>query len=189
MESREQTLIVNLFAGPGTGKSTTAAGIQYRLKVSGYNSEYIQEYAKDKTWSEDKQTLLCQPYVTGKQFYRTTRIMDKVEVAVTDSPILTGILYQQNKSEHFEAWVVEAFKKCNNLNFFLVRNVEHHPYNPAGRSQSLEEAIEKDREMKEVLDKHGIPYMEVLIQAVDTGTWQDPTLDLIYSTIVKTLNK
>jgi len=172
-----------------THNSSYASGIQYRLKVSGYNSEYIQEYAKDKTWSEDKQTLLCQPYVTGKQFYRTTRIMNKVEVAVTDSPILTGILYQQKKSKHFESWVVEAFKECNNLNFFLVRNTEHHPYNPAGRSQSLEEAIAKDKEMKDVLDKYDIPYFEVPIQAVDLDTWSDPTLDFIYSKIKETLIK
>ena len=51
----KSTLIVNLMGGPGTGKSTHAGGTFYRMKRSGINCEYIQEYAKDKTWSEDVQ--------------------------------------------------------------------------------------------------------------------------------------
>lgn len=88
------TLIVNLYGGPGTGKSTTAAGLFYKLKEAGINSEYIQEYAKDKTWQADYFTLECQPYITSKQLYRLHRVLDKVDVVVTDSPLIQGLVYK-----------------------------------------------------------------------------------------------
>lgn len=43
-------LVINLFGGPSTGKSTTAAEIFVYLKKKKINCEYITEYAKDKTW-------------------------------------------------------------------------------------------------------------------------------------------
>lgn len=178
------TLYVNLMSGPGAGKSTTAAGLFYRLKRSGFNCELIQEYAKDKTWSEDKQTLLCQPYVTGKQFYRTTRLLDKVEIAITDSPFILGALYQgMGCTPSWENWLFEAFKEFNNLNILLVRNSDNHPYNPMGRHQTEDLAKEKDHETKDLLDKHKIDYFEVEMTDINLETWSDPGLDAIYGLV------
>lgn len=40
--------VINLFAGPGSGKSTTCAGVFSKLKLAGVNCEMALEYAKDK---------------------------------------------------------------------------------------------------------------------------------------------
>lgn len=186
--ANDRTLYVNFFAGPSTGKSTMSGGLFYRLKRTGINCEYIQEYAKDKTWSEDRQTLLCQPYVTGKQYYRNTRLLNKVKVAVTDSPIILGLLYQGvgcNKS--WERWLLEAFNEFNNLNIFLVRNPNDHPYNPSGRSQTEEESILLDSEIKVILDREKIDYHIVEMSEVDLETWSDPGLDKIYKLVMDKL--
>ena len=45
-------IVVNLFAGPGSGKSTTCAGVFAKLKLAGVNCEMALEYAKDKVWEE-----------------------------------------------------------------------------------------------------------------------------------------
>ena len=50
----KRTKIVNLYGGPGTGKSTTAAALFAEMKIRGVNCEYIQEYAKDKAWEFGK---------------------------------------------------------------------------------------------------------------------------------------
>ena len=42
-------MIINLFGGPGTGKSTGAAYIFAKLKMCGVNCELITEFAKDMT--------------------------------------------------------------------------------------------------------------------------------------------
>ncbi len=181
----ESTLFINLIGGPCCGKSTLASGLFYRLKRIHINCELIQEYAKDKTWSEDKGTLQCQPYVTGKQYYRTIRLLDKVDIAVTDSPFILGLLYKGIGCN--EAWcsgVVESFKGLNNLNILLIRNSEHHRYNPLGRSQTKEEAILKDIESKALLDKENIPYTTVEMSEVDTNSWNDPCLNEIYSIVM-----
>ena len=44
------TLVVNLYGAPGSGKSTGAAYIFAKLKMLGVNCELITEFAKDKVW-------------------------------------------------------------------------------------------------------------------------------------------
>ena len=74
------TLIVNLFAGPGAGKSTAAAYIFSKLKMAGINAEYVTEFAKDKTWEENQKVLNCQFYISGKQAFRLARVYAPVSV-------------------------------------------------------------------------------------------------------------
>ena len=45
-------LVVNLFAGPGRGKSVMSAEVFALLKKRGINCELIQEYAKSRVWEE-----------------------------------------------------------------------------------------------------------------------------------------
>lgn len=156
------TMIVNLFGGPGTGKSTTAAGLFYKLKSAGINCEYVQEYAKDKTWQDDMFTLTCQPYITGKQLYRQHRLIGKVDVVVTDSPIILGSVYGgAYTGPAFDQWLLEAFNSFDNTNIFLNRDLTNHPYNQAGRSQTLEEAIKVDEVTQKLLDNYQIGYKKV----------------------------
>lgn len=162
------TIYINLFAGPGTGKSTTAAGIFYKLKHKGYNAELIQEYAKDRVWQEDYQTLKFQPYVLGKQLYRQFRVKDKVEVAVTDSPVLFSLLYKGfGCVEGFDEVVLRQFNLFNNLNIYLERNLEDHPYNPKGRYQTQEEAVALDAKNLELLGSLGVQYHKVRLDKND----------------------
>ena len=39
-------IVVNLFGGPGCGKSTTAAWLFNQLKERGINCEYVTEFPK-----------------------------------------------------------------------------------------------------------------------------------------------
>ena len=47
---REKPLVINLYGGPGTGKSTTAAHVFALLKQRDVNAELVREYAKDIVW-------------------------------------------------------------------------------------------------------------------------------------------
>lgn len=47
-----KTLVVNLFGGPGTGKSTLSANIFARLKMDGVDVEMAPEYVKEVVWEE-----------------------------------------------------------------------------------------------------------------------------------------
>lgn len=41
------TSVINLIGGPGSGKSTTAAGLFFRMKSMGVRCELVTEYAKE----------------------------------------------------------------------------------------------------------------------------------------------
>ena len=89
----KNTLIVNLYGGPGTGKSSGAAYIFSKLKMAGIDAEYVTEFAKDKVWENNTEAFKCQFYISGKQAFRISRCFGKVDVIITDSPIVLGKIY------------------------------------------------------------------------------------------------
>lgn len=154
----KKPIVVNLFAGPGAGKSTAAAYIFSQLKMKGINCELITEFAKDKTWEKNYSALRCQEYVFGKQSYKMDRCRDQVDVIITDSPLPLGIFYNQNPvlGRHYESLVMDVFNTYDNLNFFINRK---KPYNPIGRNQTKEEAKEIDERIKTFCQQHDISYL------------------------------
>jgi hypothetical protein len=160
------TLLINLFGGPGTGKSTTAAGVFHQLKLQGVNCEMALEYAKDKVWEESEQVLGNQLYVFGKQFHRVWRLLGKVDIIITDSPLLNSILYYEDKNPFFPEMVVFEHSRLNNLDVLLERVKD---YNPAGRLQSEEKARALDVKIKGILDDGQRGYVEIAANADAVG--------------------
>ena len=154
------TKVINLFGGPGCGKSTGAAYIFSLLKMKGMNVELVTEFAKDKTWEHNSKALTCQPYVFGKQSYRMDRCADEVDIIITDSPLFLSAMYNfdSNIEPEFTQTVIKKFNEFENYNFFLKRLKE---YNPKGRNQTEEEARELDNKIKTNLNKFNIEYEEV----------------------------
>lgn len=151
-------LIVNLFAGPGSGKSTTCAGVFSKLKLANVNCEMALEYAKEKVWENSLETLDDQIYVFANQLHRLNRLKNKVDVIITDSPLLLSIIYDKEYNYPFIELVVNEFRKFNNINFYIKRNSF---YNSKGRLQTLEESIEKDNEITNLLNSHNISYISL----------------------------
>ena len=157
-EFMKNTLLVNLYAGPGAGKSTGAAYIFAKLKMAGVDCEYVSEYAKDRVWQEDQFPLQhCQLYVTGKQCLKIYRLLGKVDVIVTDSPIAVGAMYTTEKP-YQDVCLYEAKKYKNTYNLFVNR---FKPYNQNGRNQTEEEAKEIDRKIKAFLTDNNLEFKEI----------------------------
>lgn len=155
MKDGKQTLVVNLFAGPGAGKSTTAAGVFFELKSRGVNCELAAEYAKDLCWEERHRTFTDQIYIFGKQYHRIHRLLGQVQVIITDSPILLTPVYDGEKRKSLETLVVEEHWKMWTYNAFLKRR---KAFNPKGRNHSLDESQALDCLIADMLHKHQIPY-------------------------------
>lgn len=160
--------VINFWAGPGSGKSTTAAGLFYEMKKQGYEVELVTEYAKDMTWEERFNVLTDQLYVLAKQNRRIHRLSGKVDWVITDSPILMGLMYKpQNYYESFNKFIFEVWNSYENLSFLLSRDFD---YNPNGRNQTYEEAIDIDNRIHKFLNENNIPYHLVT---------NDPSVDRI----------
>lgn len=155
------TLVVNLYAGPGAGKSTCAAYLFAKLKMRGISAEYVTEYAKDVTWDGTKEKLDLQVYITGKQAYRMKRVYGKVDVIVTDSPLALGCMYTDDEAMK-QVCLHEGEKyKDNWLNIFLKRS-PNIAYQPEGRNQTQDEAARIDADIKTMLrDVAKYPFDEI----------------------------
>jgi hypothetical protein len=143
------TLVVNLFAGPGAGKSTTRAGVFHKLKLAGYNVEEATEFAKLLTWEKRSMAFTCQPYIFGKQLYALHRLAGQVDAVITDSPLVLSSIYApEDEPLSFHNLVIDKFQSFKNINFFINRV---KPYNPKGRNQDLKEAQAIDDKVKRYL--------------------------------------
>ena len=150
----KNTLVVNLFGGPGCGKSTLMAAIFHQLKLNGYDCEMVTEFMKDLIWEKRTETFKDELYIFAKQNHRLFRVNGKVNIIVTDRPLLLTSVYNQDDKELCDL-CLKTFKQYNNLNFLLKRETT---YQENGRLQSEEEAIRIDKITQDVLEFNGIEY-------------------------------
>lgn len=182
-DKTKKTIVVNLFGGPGSGKSTQALGVSYKLKLNGINCEYASEHAKDLIWREDYGSLRNQIGVYGKQHDKLFHLKDKVDVIITDSPPILGLLYcdWELVSSKLKDLAIDEFNREDviNLNFMLKRG--DRPYDPNGREQTEEEAKQKDKDVRSLLSDLGIRVRHLPAH--------ESTVDYIYVEVMKKLNK
>ncbi|GBG55170.1 hypothetical protein SPFL3102_03568 [Sporomusaceae bacterium FL31] len=151
--SKKKPLVINLFAGPGSGKSTISCEVFAALKWEGLEVELSREFAKDEVWAGNAKSFGNQLYLSGIQSHRQEVLRDEVDIIVTDSPVILGCLY--GASPELQKALLAEFDTYTNLNFFLERT---KPYNPKGRNQTAEEAIEIDVATRKLLLDNGIPF-------------------------------
>ena len=172
-------VVINLYGGPGSGKSTCAAYIFSKLKMAGYNVELVTEFAKDVVWEGNRTALQNQPYIFGIQFYRISRLEGQVDIVVTDSPLMNSVLYNEDKrlEKGMTEMILSATSAYDNLNYFITRT---KPYRMSGRVQTENEANEVAERAKNMLLSHNIPYKEF------TSSTED--YDEMYQDIVRHLS-
>lgn len=139
--------IINLYGGPGTGKSTTAAELFARMKRSGCSVELVTEYAKDLTYQQAFNKMRDQGHIFATQHHRIWQAASTVDWIITDSPLLLSLVYSANApydSTEFKQFVTSVYRHYDNIDIFLERNITNHPYQQYGRTQTLDEAIDLD---------------------------------------------
>lgn len=148
-------LVVNLFGAPGAGKSTGAAYIFSQLKMMGINAELVTEFAKDKVWEGSKAVFENQAYIFGKQYFRISRVQDKVDVVITDSPLLLSAFYSNDPvlGEEFVSLVSKVFNSYDSMNIFIDRV---KPYNPSDRFQTESESDALSQKLNQFLSQHEV---------------------------------
>lgn len=158
--SKTNTLVVNLFGGPSSRKSTVAAGVFCLLKMHGVECELVTEFAKDLVWEERYNTLKNQQYIFAKQYHKIWRLLDKVNIIITDSPLLLSIVYKPKDCvESFTNNVIDTINTIDNLNVILTRDGE---YNENGRYQNEEQAKKIDIRIKHKLIQHNMDWINVV---------------------------
>lgn len=155
MEEKRNTIVINLFGGPGSGKSTTAAGLFYFFKLFGLSCELCTEWIKECVYEERKEPFDNQIYTFAKQHKRLLDLENKVDFIITDSPILLSSIYGQHvyEKEQFDEFIFLQFSKFHNYNVFLQRPVT---FEQVGRVHDEKASKQKDDEIWKMLKTYGI---------------------------------
>ena len=152
------TKVINLFGGPGTGKSTCASGLFYLMKKDGICCEISNEWIKEKVYEGNNYVFSDQMYVFAKQRKKLMQLVGKVEYIVTDSPLLLSVIYGK-ESGTFNSLVVEEFNRFINFNFLIVRN---HQYQTYGRVQNEDQAQGISQRIASMLNYKQVEYSEIV---------------------------
>ena len=178
-EPTKNTIIVNLFAGPGAGKTTCAWEIASELKKRNIQAEYVPEYAKELVWDEKRElldgSLKNQRKLFQEQNHRLARLIGKVDVVVTDAPILLNQVYLKEPNPDFQKEIMDTFHSYHNFNLFVKRG---DYYEQSGRLHTLEESRQKDEEVKQLLNSNRIYY----------GTYFHSTIQKCVDNIIYSMN-
>lgn len=167
------SLVVELFGGPGIGKTTFAAKLFAAIKDDRtYTVELVQEYVKTWAWEKRDIGVPEQIYLTAKQMRNESRLYGKVDIIVTDAPVVLGAyyssvylnptvsepllqLYKSVEWDHNGGYLAAPSKR---LRVFLNRV---KPYDPRGRFQDEAEARDVDYDLRRFLQDNALSYIDV----------------------------
>ena len=115
-ENKKIKKIICLYGGPGSGKSTTCAGIFFLLKKKGFDSEMNREYVKNWVWEKRSIQDGDQTYFFSKMA-RNERIFmsNEIEYIVTDSPLILT---------HYYGLRYDKFEQISNTSLVMLKH--HH---------------------------------------------------------------
>ncbi len=178
--SLNTTVVINAYGGAGAGKTTACLEIAKELKKRGFVTEYVQEYPKELVW-EERFDLLDgtkehQFDILGEQLKRMDRLYGKVDFIVTDSPILLNQIYNKELTPEYESMLTKLYSQYDNFNFVVERDPDPTKFEKQGRIHSLKESVQKDSEVKQMLDKSKLYY----------GTYNHSTIGKIVDNSIKT---
>lgn len=164
--------VINLFGGPGIGKSSIASGLTYKLKKNHINCDNPYEFPKVLAWDENYSAISDQLYVVANQHRGIVKSFGKVDYIILDSPVILSLIYkdyynQKRGSDYpsklykdsFDQMILDIHNGYDSINILLKRSEGNH--NEKERYQNLSESIEIDAMIKDALDAHEIEYHEI----------------------------
>lgn len=181
-----ETVVINLIAGPSSGKTTLAAFLFYKLKSMGYLVEYVPEVAKGLVWKGEFDILNNQHYVSSEQYKLLASLKNKVNIIITDGSLIHGLYYNRfnvdntSNIDKTESKILEYYYEFKNINIFLERG--NYEYETAGRMQTELEANQIDTILLHLMDKKNIPYTKM------SATIRKPLLRYVIEEIKNTIN-
>lgn len=140
------TTVINLWAGSGCGKSTTAAEVFARMKHAGLSCELVTEYVKQWAWRGEKIGEWDDVYIFAKQLRREAACYGKVDWLITDSPLGLGAVYERHYKK--DKWYMHDLcvatrmrqDASGDLKFVDCLLKRNKPFVQAGRYENEEQA-------------------------------------------------
>ena len=170
------TLVVSIFGGPGSGKTTAALDITARLKKLGFLADFAPEYAKEVVWdtkaplaSDEERAravdlmnrgLETQQIFFSQQRSRVNRCLGQCDFVVTDSPGLIGMVCLRPPFDAAgrAALFDDMMRDFTSHHNFVMAMRRGEAYEAQGRIESPKRAMAMDRATYDLLDSLGEPW-------------------------------
>lgn len=161
------TYIVNTYGSPGCGKTTLCARLFAALKDLGVNAYFTMEVVK--TWCIEGKGIgnYGQFVLFGQEAERQSRLFNKVDIGLIDSPVgLSGFYnyyYSGKKDNSLSPACKEFYRRAEEdgvkmINLFLS---PQKPYDGRDRYQTEEQAQDVHKALKKWLDDEGYDYIDL----------------------------
>jgi len=137
-------LVVNMYGGPGRGKSTTAYKLIGMLKANNYKAELVVESAKEAAYTNAIHKLQDQVFLIAMHNHDLRVLDNQVDIIITDGSLLNCLAYCSEDQQIEIDLAKELYKRFNNIGFIVPRKANYMKY---GRSQTKEEAVELDNKI------------------------------------------
>lgn len=165
-------IIVDLIGKPCAGKSVLASQLFSELKIKGYNVELVQEYAKDLFYEENNFLIHNQLHIFSEQLWRLRRLQNKVDIVITDTSLLLGLIYSKEPNPHFNDLLLWEYNNLNHFTYFLNKKLD---YKEEGRFHNEEQANEIHNNILNKLYENNINfnviddnYLNTIINDIET---------------------
>lgn len=170
--------VINLWVGPGGGKSTLAAAIFNVMKKERFSVELIPEIAKEMTYEKAMSQLSNQLLVLAKQEHQLRRLIGQVEYVIVDSPFPMGLAYCRPEDVNRYQHLIDClWDDYDNYDFFINRTAK--PFQQFGRNQNFEQAVALDGIIKGLWTEFSDAEFDPIFADDMTAEWKiiDSVLD------------
>lgn len=144
---------LNLYAGPGVGKTTAMASVFAELKHMRINAEMAVEYSKELVWhhADFDQEQIFQVQA------RRMSVAKHTDLVVTDGPLLQQMVYVDD--EALQRRIVAEYALYENIDILLIRS--DMLYDPNGRYSDEATARVLDEEIEATLKRLAVSFIRL----------------------------
>lgn len=173
---------INLFGGPGVGKSTIAAEVYAELKRQGRKVELVCEFVKQWAYEGRSVGTFDQVFVFGEQIRNESLVLGcgGQELLVTDSPIFLVVCYARKHG--LEEWagladIAWEFERAYPSFNVILKRQDSIPYDASGRYESVDQAVVMDELIFASLKMWGLDF--VLVNVDDVEGVKDAVMEAV----------